>query len=180
MKDWNVIVTTQENAFEKAISLLQKFGEVKKTEYFNVLVLNTENIRDFLKRFSQEVKEDPNILRSYVARVVPVLTTFKFQSPEEFENKAKELALYWVDSLAGKSFHVRMHRRGFKGRLVSVHEEQFLAQVLLEALKEKDQPSSITFEDPDAIISVETVSDRAGMSLWTREDLHNYPFLRLT
>jgi tRNA(Ser,Leu) C12 N-acetylase TAN1 len=37
----------------------------------------------------------------------------------------------------------------------------------------------ITFEDPDAILALETVGTRAGLSLWTREDLQRYPLLHL-
>jgi hypothetical protein len=72
-----------------------------------------------------------------------------------------------------------MHRRGFKGRLSSQHEERFLDEVLLEALDTRGKPSRITFEDPDAILALETVDSRAGVSLWTREDIQRYPFLHL-
>jgi hypothetical protein len=43
----------------------------------------------------------------------------------------------------------------------------------------KGKPGRITFEDPDAIIAVETVAQWAGLSLWKREDLKQYPFIRL-
>jgi tRNA(Ser,Leu) C12 N-acetylase TAN1 len=37
----------------------------------------------------------------------------------------------------------------------------------------------VVFDDPDAILSVDTVGDRAGLALWTREELRRYPFLGL-
>jgi tRNA(Ser,Leu) C12 N-acetylase TAN1 len=40
-------------------------------------------------------------------------------------------------------------------------------------------PASIDFQDPDAILAVETVGQRGGLSLWTREQLRTYPFLGL-
>jgi tRNA(Ser,Leu) C12 N-acetylase TAN1 len=40
-------------------------------------------------------------------------------------------------------------------------------------------PARVTFEDPDFIVAVETVGQRAGMSLWSREELQRYPFVRL-
>jgi hypothetical protein len=40
-------------------------------------------------------------------------------------------------------------------------------------------PGRITFADPDAILALETVDCRAGLSLWSREDLQRYPFLHL-
>jgi hypothetical protein len=72
-----------------------------------------------------------------------------------------------------------MHRRGFKGRLSSPDEERFLDEVLLVALDEAGVPGRISFEAPDAIIAIETVGKRAGMSFWRRADLENYPFLGL-
>ena len=39
-------------------------------------------------------------------------------------------------------------------------------------------PGQIGFEDPDAVIDIETVGNRAGISLWTREDLQRFEFLR--
>ena len=40
-------------------------------------------------------------------------------------------------------------------------------------------PGRISFEDPDAIIAIETIGQRAGMSFWRRADLQRYPFLRV-
>jgi tRNA(Ser,Leu) C12 N-acetylase TAN1 len=74
---------------------------------------------------------------------------------------------------------VRLHRRGFKGRLSTPEEERFLDDALLEALQAAGTPCSLSFDDPDAIIQIETVGNRAGLSLWTREDLARYPFLRV-
>jgi tRNA(Ser,Leu) C12 N-acetylase TAN1 len=54
-----------------------------------------------------------------------------------------------------------------------------LSDALLEATGEAGRPGHITFEDPDAIVAVETVGTQAGLSLWMREDLKRYPFLRL-
>jgi hypothetical protein len=51
--------------------------------------------------------------------------------------------------------------------------------VLLAALEAAGTPGRITFDDPDAILAVETVGRRAGPSLETREDLATYPFLGL-
>jgi hypothetical protein len=72
-----------------------------------------------------------------------------------------------------------MHRRGFKGRLSSLEEERMLDEFLLKLTKEGSNLGHVTFEGPDVIIAVETVAHRAGLSLWTREDLHRYPFVRI-
>ena len=79
--------------------------------------------------------------------------------------------------LKGKSFHVRLHRRGFKGTLSTPKEERFLDEALLDALEAEGAPGHIAFTDPDAILQIETIDGRAGLSLWQREDLQRYPFL---
>ncbi len=178
MFHWNVVVSLREHGFRRAFKLLQGLGAVYTTDFLNVLVMEVSNISRFLETLNAWVSDDPNLLK-FLARVVPVTSTFSFQSPEEFETKAQEAVLYWLPQLAGKSFHVRMHRRGFKGRISSHDEERFLDHILLEELGKMGNPGRITFEDPDAIIVVETVGQQAGLSCWTREDLQRYPLLKL-
>ncbi|HWP48460.1 MAG TPA: THUMP domain-containing protein [Candidatus Limnocylindrales bacterium] len=178
MHDWNVVISVHEHGFISACELLGELGPVSRTEFRNVLVMKVEDISSMMETLREWISKNPGIL-SFLARVVPVTHTFTFQLPEEFEAKAKEIVLGWVPRLAGKRFHVRMHRRGFKGKLSSVDEERFLDKILLEALEKAGTPGHITFEDPDAIIVIETIGQRAGLSFWTREDLQKYPFLRL-
>ena len=178
MFHWNVVVNLHEHGFRRAFKLLQGLGAVYTTEFLNVLVMEVSNIPRFLETLNTWVLEDPSLLK-LLSRVVPVTTTFSFQSPAEFETKAKEAVLSWLPILAGKNFHVRMRRRGFKGRLSSHNEERFLDEVLLEELSKIGNPGHITFEDPDAIVVVETVGQQAGLSCWNREDLQRYPLLRL-
>jgi tRNA(Ser,Leu) C12 N-acetylase TAN1 len=84
-----------------------------------------------------------------------------------------------LGELKGKRFHVRMHRRGFKGRLSSQHEEQFLDHHLLERLTQEAAPGGIDFNDPDVIIAVETLGQTAGLSFWTREQHQSFELLRM-
>jgi tRNA(Ser,Leu) C12 N-acetylase TAN1 len=178
MHDWNVVVSLQEGGYTQAWKLLEPLGAVSRTTYYNVLVMRVEDIGQFLETLRQWSTEDPQLL-TVLARIMPVTETFTFQTVEEFETKARETCQRWVPDLAGQRFHVRMHRRGFKGRLTSQHEESFLDGVLLDALAQTGRPGRITFEDPDAIIALETVDNQAGLSLWRREDVQRYPFLRL-
>lgn len=178
MSDWNVVVSVQVEGYRGALRLLREWGEVAKTDFFNVLVLRVEDATCFLEGLRQRVEDEPGTL-NFIGRAVPVTRTFAFRTAEEFELKAREAVLEWAPSLLGKSFHVRMRRRGFKGRLSSQLQEQALADALLEALDRAGSPGRITFRDPDAILAVETVGGRAGLSLWQREDLQRYPFLGL-
>jgi len=178
MRDWNVVISVRERGFRPAFELLEELGPVAKTDFYNILVMKVDNIRNFLETLREWVKEDTHIL-SLISRVMPVIQTFNFQSAEEFEEKATEAASKWVSMLADRSFHVRMHRRGFKEKMASNEEERFLDDFFLNALKKEGIEGNISFQNPDAIVVVETVGSRAGMSIWTREDLDRYPFLRL-
>lgn len=180
MKDWNVIVTIYQDpkSFRAALNLLRPLGNVAPSDFHNVLTMRVASIEDFLRDFSAKLAAEPGILND-ISRVVPLTETFDFTGPQEFEAKARSIALSWLPRLMGRSFYVRLHRRGLKGVLMSPAEERFLDEALLAALEEAHAPGRITFEDPDAVIDLETLGHRAGMSFWTREDLAGYPFLKI-
>jgi len=178
MLDWNVVVSTRERGFAAACGFLGKFGPVQKTPFFNVLIMRVENVREFLEGLHQKISENPGAL-NFLARVSPVSHTFEFHTPEEFEGRAGEAALRWAREIAGKRFHVRIRRRGFKGRLSSMEEERVLADLILEALNKAGGQGHVSFKDPDAVLAVEIVGQRAGLSLWTREEMARYPLLRV-
>ena len=181
MRDWNVVVTTHGKGYILTCELLEELdlGRFARTEFYNVIVMKVEDPQRLLDGVEVILKESPDLFSYGVSRIAPAQHVFDFQNPEEFESKAREIVLRWVPALAGKSFHVRLHRRGFKGRLSTPDEERFLDDALLGALKAADTPGSLAFDDPDAIIQIETVGNRAGMSLWSREELSRYPFLRV-
>jgi tRNA(Ser,Leu) C12 N-acetylase TAN1 len=176
MQDWNVIVTARD--YRAARGCLAAFGEVARTDFFNGLTMKVPDVERFVEELREAVSRDP-VLAQALARVVPVTQRFTFQSPAEFEAGARDMVAAWVDDLAGCAFHVRMHRRGFRGRLSSQDEERFLDRFLLKRLAEQGAPGRITFDDPDVIIAVETVGQQAGLSLWGREARARYPFLGL-
>jgi tRNA(Ser,Leu) C12 N-acetylase TAN1 len=178
MLAWNVVVSVHEEGYRRAREVLRDFGELASTDFYNVLVMRVADRDAFLARFAEMVEAAPGFLE-VVSRVMPASQVFEFQTPEAFETRAKQIVLSWLPRLAGKSFHVRMHRRGFKTKMSSQEEERFLDAALLEALEEAGSPGRIDFADPDMVIDVETVGQRAGLSLWTRDDLARYPFLKV-
>ncbi|MFQ5487613.1 MAG: THUMP domain-containing protein [Gammaproteobacteria bacterium] len=171
-----MVVTVRAGGYSRARRLLEDFGALGRTEYFNVLVMRISDRQLFMDVLQARLGDDPAIL-DYLARVVPVEETFLFQHREDFEDQARRVAERWLPVLAGRSFHVRMHRRGFKGRLSSQEEERILDAALMEALTARGTPATVSFQDPDAIIAIETVGQRAGLSLFTREELQRYTLL---
>jgi tRNA(Ser,Leu) C12 N-acetylase TAN1 len=174
--DWNVIVTLPEATFREARKFLRRWGEVHRTGYFHVLTLTVDDVESFLAEVAKVIEERPGTF-NILSHIIPAQRTFAFDSAEEFEAKARDVAILWAPMLVGKSFHVRLHRRGFKGRLSTPKEERFLDETLLDALETLGAPGRITFTDPDAILQIETIDSRAGVSLWQRNDLQRYPFL---
>ncbi len=178
MSDWNVVVSVHGTGFMRACEILRRLGPVNRTGFLNLLVMRVDDIAQAMERLRQWISENPTITDA-LARVMPVTHTFSFQTVEEFEDKAHEAAVSRASDLAGKAFYVRMHRRGFKGRISSQAEERRLSEAILEALERAGTPGRITFQDPDAVLAVETVGNQAGLALWSREDLQRYPFLKL-
>lgn len=176
--DWNVVATTRPHNYPRARQLLARFGDVETTEFFNVLVLRTEDPGAFLEAYAERRAEDDR-LDECLARVVPLMHVFDFATPAEFEAKAKAVVADLLPQMAGKAFHVRMSRRGFKHEMSSQSEERFLDDSILTGLEERGSPGRLTFENPDLILDVETVGTRAGLSLWSAEDLKRFPFLKV-
>lgn len=175
--EWNVVVSTHAEGYRAARAALRDFGRVWRTDYFNVLVMKVDDIASFLEDMSRLAAINPRLMKE-VARIAPAAAAFDFESAPEFERKLHEAALSRIAELAGKSFHSRMHRRGLRQVISSRDEEQSLNRALLDALASAGTPGSLDFADPDAIVAVETVGHRAGVSLWSRDDLRKYPFLK--
>ncbi len=176
---WNVVVTLPEATAPQARRVLRPWGRLFRTDYFHVLVMRVENPDLFLREFGEAVDATPGIL-NFIAHVFPAQRTFDFATVPEFEQKAREAVLSWAPLLAGKVFHVRLHRRGMRGVLSTPTEERFLDDALLQAAGGGGTPGRIGFDGADYVIHIETVDHRAGLSLWRREDLDRYLFLSVS
>lgn len=178
MSDWNVVVTIAEGRYRQALDLLARYGQVQRSDFYNVLTLRTDDVPGFLEGLHQAMDADPQV-QGLIGKAIPASQVFTFQSPEEFQTKAREIMTRLAPEVAGQGFHVRMHRRGFKGRLSTMEVEQLLDGLLVELTEQMGQPARVTFSDPQVVVAVETVGTRAGVSAWQREQRRKYPFLRL-
>ena len=109
LPDWNVVETAHQRGFVLACEILEEFGPVQRTDFYNVLVLTVTNIDRFLEGFAALAARDTSVLNFALSRVVPVSNTFTFTSPEAFEEEVRAVALQWTPRLGGKTFHVRLH-----------------------------------------------------------------------
>jgi tRNA(Ser,Leu) C12 N-acetylase TAN1 len=177
VKNWNVVISIYQDGFRRALRALQELGPVGRSPYHNVLVMRVDDPVALLEAVERRTEEDP-ALYDAISRIAPALQSFEFHSSEEFQGKAKEALSGWVSQLAGRSFHVRLHRRGHREDLHTPDIERMLDDALLDALEKAGTPGRLSFTDADAVIAIDTVDERAGLALWTREDLARHRLLR--
>lgn len=177
MPDWNMVITVHEGQFKWAVRFLQRFGQVRRTDYYNVLVMQAANVPDLMDAMKAAAPAEEYVIPLF-SRAVPVTHTFRFRDRPDFLDQAEKIVRPWSGQLADQAFFVRMHRRGFKGRLHSQQIEQHLSGIILEAIQQQGRPGRISFSDPDAVVAIETVGPQAGLALWRREELERWPLLR--
>jgi tRNA(Ser,Leu) C12 N-acetylase TAN1 len=175
--DWNVVVSIYQDGFSRAFHALREFGQIERSPYYNVLVMRVDDPMALLAAIERRTEESP-ALYDAISRVAPAMRSFQFQSVEAFKENTKSILLEWSPRLIGRSFHVRLHRRGARRDLLTPDAERFFDDVILEATTAAGAPGKISFTDPDAVIAIDTIDDRAGVALWTREDLARHRLLR--
>ena len=63
MRDWNVVVSVHEGRFVRACQLLEQFGRLERTEYYNVLVMKVEDSSVFVTALADLVSTVPEEAR---------------------------------------------------------------------------------------------------------------------
>jgi tRNA(Ser,Leu) C12 N-acetylase TAN1 len=175
--EWNIVVSVYQDGYRRARHALQKLGPVEHSPYHNVLLMSVADPMVLLAAVEQKTEENPGLYDA-IARVAPAIRSFGFRSAEDFRQKAKATLGEWSPRLAGRSFHVRLHRRGDRRELPTPDIEKFLDDAVLAVTAAAGSPARISFTDPDVVIAVDTVDDRAGIGLWTRDDLVRHRLLR--
>ena len=178
MKTCNLLVTMAEGAhFGYLLRELSCYGEFHKTEFFGVILGQVPGLNDFLEDIRQRVeKKDP--FCKEISRIVPIDCFFVFR-PDNFLDKVRDSVTTYLEQLPEKRFYVRLERRGLKGKIVSPDVERSLDAFIVEKLAEMGASATVDFADPDAIIAVETVGDRCGVSLLTRRIMDRYQFVKV-
>lgn len=164
MKDWNVVISVYQDGFRRALRALKEFGPVERSPYHNLLMMRVEDPTALLAAI-EERTEKSTALYDAISRVAPAMRTAEFHSVEEFRESLKSILLEWLPRLTGQSFHVRLHRRGDRHNLQTPEIERLFDDLLLDATAAAGTPCKISFTDPDAVITIDTVDDRAGIGL---------------
>ena len=92
MRDWNAVITVREGGFAPACRLLEPFGPVRKTEFFNTLAMRAEDPFRLLANLQGELSANPTIA-AWISRFMPIRQLFTFQTVAEFELRSREAVL---------------------------------------------------------------------------------------
>lgn len=175
---FNVLVTMAQNGrYGHLLTELANCGEFHKTGYHGVALGKVVAIEEFFETIRQR-RGEQCIAFQDVARVVPLQQVFTFEV-DDFPAKLCQALRPWIARLAECRFHVRLERRGLKGQIISPDIEQALDAYILDELIDLGHSASIDFEDPDAVVAIETIGDRCGVGLITRALTQRYNFVRV-
>jgi putative phosphoribosyl transferase len=175
--DWNVVVTAYKEGGRQALRALRKLGPAARSRHYNVFLATAKDPVALLDDLETRSRTEP-VLIDVISRIAPAQVAFDYGGEEEFERQVVRQAASWLPRLADKSFHVRLHRRGGGLTAKSQAEEARLGELLLAEIAKAGAKSRIAFDDPDMILAIDAIDGRAGMGLWSRQDLSSHRFLR--
>jgi tRNA(Ser,Leu) C12 N-acetylase TAN1 len=146
--------------------------------YRNVAIGRVADVPAFLDAWRDAIAADP-ILAASVGRILPIAQTFPV---DQADPAASLLAAVepLAPAIAGRSFYVRVERRGLRGVLSSSEVERTLGAALWRGLEAAGHTPRVTFDDPDVVVAVETLGDRGGVALLDRAVRAAYPFVRVS
>jgi tRNA(Ser,Leu) C12 N-acetylase TAN1 len=113
MRDWNVVVSVYQEGFRRVLRTLRDLGPTERSPYYNVLVMQADDPIALLAAI-EEKTEESTALYDAISRVAPATRSFEFHSAKDFVEKVTPIIYEWSASLAGRTFHIRLHRRGAK------------------------------------------------------------------
>jgi tRNA(Ser,Leu) C12 N-acetylase TAN1 len=174
---WNVIVTSREGRQRLVRRLLWPLARLKRSGFRNVLVAQVGDPGALLEQVAELCARRPELARG-LGKIVPIERSFVVE-PARFGDQLRAEAAPFLDRLANRSFHVRIERRGHKGIIHTQQGEQALGEYLHGALEARGHRPVVEFRDPDVVVTVELVGDRAGLALVPRELRQRFPFVRI-
>jgi tRNA(Ser,Leu) C12 N-acetylase TAN1 len=175
--DWNLLVTSRVGGQRRLRRVLKGVVELRPTGFRNVLVGRVQDVERVLTAVAELLERSPQ-LDQCLGKILPIERTCAVD-PARFEQILAAEASAFADRLAGRSFHVRLERRGHKGEIDTHVAEQELGKHLVELLAARGEAGRITFDDPDVVLAVELVGNVLGLGLIPRAMHLRWPFVRI-
>lgn len=170
-EDWNVLAIGARGETGKALALLGTAGRFRTGGYPQVLIGTVARpggkagLMAGLEGLAAGGPECEGILD----RLVPVEDAVSFPRDDVTETLC-ECFEPLAPRLCGRTFYVRAHLRGMKGRIEHPAVERALGDFLSEFAARAGDPPKVSFKDPDYVVIVEVVGRRVGYAFLSRED----------
>ena len=174
---WNVLATSVEGRRDDLLAGLRRLAGFRPGGYRNVVVAQVDDPAALVDGVRAALGADAR-LAGALARLVPLDVHVRFEQPtaiDTFTAAAEPL----LDRLAGKSFFVRLERRGMKGRLHSPTIEREIGGRLWRTLESRGHTPRVEFRDPDVVLVIETLGDQAGIGAIDRALRETFPFVKV-
>lgn len=166
-RSWNVVAVARDGLTGAALEALKTVGEFRTAGYPRVLVGEVAPEGGLVETVAGCVAANPPLART-LHRVVPVEDAVLFDGDDVTETLCERFE-GMGERIAARSFHVRVHLRGLKGRLETPAVELALGGFLYDRAEALGRPPSVSFDDPDVVVAVEVVGRRVGYGFLERE-----------
>ena len=175
---WNILVTSLEGQREALLASLRALARFRRGGFPNVLVGTVENPRAFLETLRDAHASSP-VIHAALGKAIPIDRMVRFADPATFIDDVTATLTPLVDRLVGRTFFVRVFRRGFRGTIDSTRAEGEIGARLVALLEAQGDRPRVRFTDPDLIIAIETLRDEVGIALLDRDVRLAHPFVRI-
>ena len=178
MNDWNVLATSVEGARPVLMLGLRRLGVFRGAGYRNVAIGRVADVAAFLEGWRDAMAGD-TVLAASVGRVLPIARTFGIDEADPMTSLQAAVEPLAAE-IAGRSFYVRVARRGLQGTLDSSLAERTLGTALWQRIEAAGHTPRVVFDDAEVAVAVETLGERGGIALLDRQVRATFPFVRVS
>ncbi len=174
---WNVLVTAQEGSARDLKRLVKNYGVFRWSHFRNVLLGWVPEPSAFFSTLAEILERKP-FVHNWLGKAVPIAVTLPV-CVDSFAQDVENQLSHLLEQLSGKSFYVRVERRGHKGQLHTHALEQQLGDYLWDQLQRRDHHPTVSFNDPDVVVIVEIAGQTAGIGVIPRRLREEFSFIKL-
>ncbi len=174
---WNVLVTSRQGGQRRLRNALRRLVRLRLSGFRNVLIGHVDDLETLFTGIADLRERYPRV-EEWLGKVVPIERTFVLDASAALDQLRQQTAPL-LDRLEGRTFHVRLERRGHKGTINTHAAEKAVGEHLYAALEARGQRPVVQFNEPDAVVVVEIIGEVAGVGLVTRELRQRFPFVKI-
>ncbi len=165
---WNALAVAHAGRTGVAMRALAGLGSFRTSGYPMLLAGRVESGERTVARAVLDAIAAGTIDSRNLARIIPIDGAVALEGDNVTEAMCEALEGE-AGRLSGRSFYVRAHLRGMKGRLEHPAVERALGAFLYERAAALGDPPRVDFKDPDLALVIEVLGDRVGYAFIDRE-----------